>query len=478
MTKHRQITGLPVVRLESLTTMAVFLSIFVVSGCQTRPVNGSASIGDAYYPELGNGGYDVQKYTLILDIDPVANAITATEIINAIATEHLSSINLDFQGLIVDSLRVNDSIAAYQRQSHEMTITPAKPLKSGKPFFVEIKYHGNPEPVETATSLGFVGDVGWFHNKDGAITVFNEPNGGASWFPANDHPRDKATYSFDIRVPQPWVAVAPGTLRETIVENGHTRYLWEMEKPMASYLASISIDQFVLETDRGPNGILIRNYFPPDGSEDMITEAEDIPAMLEYFTSLFGPYPFDEYGVLVVRGPLCRSIMKAEEVQTISMFCPALYTESVIAHELAHQWFGDSVSLESWQDVWLKEGMGTYAAWLWKTRDSGLDGLNEIVKPKLSRYYLMSVGSPDVLNLYSDDVYEGGALVFHALRLEVGDELFFKILQTYLEKYRYGNAGTDEFIAVAEKVSGRDLQAQFEIWLYQARAPEMPALLK
>jgi aminopeptidase N len=470
----------PIARLgdKLFIIIGIYFVVMILARCQAEPVNGSASIGDAYFPELGNGGYDVQKYTLILHVEPVPNELVATQIIEATALERLASFNLDFQGLIIDRVRVNDTEAIYQRQGYELVITPPRILPSGKPFFVEIQYHGKPEPIEMITSPMFVDKVGWFHNDEGAIIVFNEPNGAASWFPVNNHPRDKATYSFDIRVPQPWVAVAPGTLRETVDENGYTHYRWEMEKPMASYLASISIDQFSLETSRGPNGMLIRSYFPPDAPSRYSREAAKLSGMIEYFSSLYGPYPFDEYGILVVRKPLCEPIYRAEEVQTISMFCPQLFEEPIIAHELAHQWFGDSVSLESWQDIWLKEGMGTYAEWLWETQDAGIDDLNAIVKPNLYRFYKMTTGKPDVLDLYSYEVYEGGALVFHALRLEVGDETFFKILQTYLEQYRYGNAGTDEFIAVAEEVSGRDLKAQFDAWLYQAGAPDMPSVSK
>ena len=160
----------------------------------------------------------------------------------------------------------------------------------------------------------------------------------------------------------------------------------------------------------------------------------------------------------------------------MSMFCPDEFVEPLIAHELAHQWFGDSVSLENWQDIWLKEGMATYAQWLWETKDAGLGELNAMAKRKSSRHYFVPPEKPDTAELYNEDVYQGGALVFHALRLKVGDEVFFKILQTYLEQYRDGNAGTDEFIAVAEKVSGQDLKALFDTWLYQAESPDFTGL--
>jgi aminopeptidase N len=478
MTKHWRTQHVPIAKLGEKPTMVFILVILILSGCQPEPVNGSTGIGDAYYPELGNGGYDVQKYTLILDVDPVANALNANEIIDAIAIERLASFNLDFQGLTVDDLSVNDSAATIQRRGHELMITPSRPLTSGKPFTIEIKYHGNPEPGEPVTSPAFIGKVGWFHNSDGSITVQNEPNGAANWFPVNDHPHDKATYRFDIRVPQPWVAVAPGTLRETTNDDDHTRYIWDMDKPMVSYLAAINIDKFVLETAQGPNEIRLRSYFKPGLPDPIKSRSALLPAMIEYFASLFGPYPFEEYGVLVVGDAFCQSNTIGEEVQTMSVFCPDQFIEPLIAHELAHQWIGDSVSLNKWQDLWLKEGLATYAQMLWVTRDGGLDELNAKVKPDLYRHYLMPTGKPDVADLYSTEVYEGGALVFHALRLKVGDEAFFKILQTYLEQYRDSNAGPDEFITVAEKVSRHDLKALFDEWLYKAEAPDIPELTK
>jgi len=200
--------------------------------------------------------------------------------------------------------------------------------------------------------------------------------------------------------------------------------------------------------------------------------------MIEYFSSIFGPYPFDEYGVVIpdANNPFCDAL-GAEEIQTLSIHCPGGATaENIIAHELAHQWFGDSVSLKNWQDIWLKEGMATYAEWLWFTRRSAdVKVMNRVVRIKMAGYVpTMQTGHPNADNLYGDEVYTGGALVFHALRLQVGDEAFFKILRTYLERYRYGNAGTDEFIAVAEEVSGQDLRAAFDNWLLENKLPDIP----
>jgi aminopeptidase N len=159
----------------------------------------------------------------------------------------------------------------------------------------------------------------------------------------------------------------------------------------------------------------------------------------------------------------------------MSTHCPAFSSgqEMIVAHELAHQWFGDSVSTENWQDIWLKEGLATYSEWLWLTRAEGLDGVSRIADLKIRSLNLTApVGQPKPDDLFNSDVvYTGGALVFHALRLRVGDETFFKILQTYADRYRYGNASTDDFIAIAEKISREDLQTFFDAWLYSAELP-------
>ena len=451
--------------------------VFIATGsCQPQPeaVSGAEGIGDPYYPQLGNAGYDVQKYEIIMDVIPESNTVKARTIITAKATQRLSSLNLDFQGLEVDSVKVNRSNATFTHQGVEMTITPEKPISLNRTFTVEVTYHGEPS---TSMSSAIPVQVGWFHSADGSINILTEPDGASTWFPNNNHPRDKALYHFEITVPDPWIVAATGTLQKTVPDDGHTTYIFDLDSPAASYLAAINIDKYTLKKMDGPDGVVIRNYFPDDYPESLQKNFDVLPEMLAYLSSVYGPYPFKEYGVVIAspETELCKS-PTADETQTLSIHCPGeeMATEAVIVHELAHQWFGDSVSLENWKDIWLKEGMATYAQWLWATKGKDLEVVTRVVKVQMIGYFpSSSTGEPPIHELYRAEVYKGGALVFHALRLQVGDEAFFKIIHTYLERYRDSNAGTDEFIALSEEISGQDLNHFFDEWLLDNDLPEL-----
>ena len=344
----------------------------------------------------------------------------------------------------------------------------------GDVFTVTIAYGGTPE---SSPSVGTWWSSGWYHNNDNEVYVSSEVSGAANWYPVNDHPLDKASYSFHITVPKPYVVAANGLLQEE-VDNGDTMtYIWEAAEPMASYVATVNIDEYVIETMQGPDGILIRNYLPPDFPAISKAGINQTADMLAFFSERFGPYPFEVYGIVIFDIP--DDGVVAMETQTLSQHGENEFSlsEYVIAHELAHQWFGDSVSLESWQDIWLKEGAATYAGWLWlENKESGtLDAKVRRVYP-FETFSPNPPGNPSPTNLYTNIVFDRGALTFHALRLRVGDETFFQILRTYTERFRYGNASTADFIAVAEEVSGQELGEFFDAWLYNTRIPAIPEM--
>jgi aminopeptidase N len=319
--------------------------------------------------------------------------------------------------------------------------------------------------------------MGWNH-YEGGVYVASEPAGAHNWFPANDHPCDKATYTFVITAPKPYVVAANGLLRTTTDNGPTTTYVWEVRAPMASYLASVNISDFARVEQQGPNGLLIRNYFPRERASELRDEFEPTAEMIEFFNGIFGPYPFEAYGVVVANTELGYAL----ENQTLSLFGLGIeqageHAHRIVAHELAHQWFGNSVSLKTWKDMWLNEGFASYAEILWQEHKEGkqaVEGQMKLMYDYIAEGNYPPPAEPPPNDLFNPSVYLRGALTLHALRLEVGDDTFFRILRTYADRFKYGNAGTDDFIAVAEEISGRDLKALFDAWLYSRQMPDFP----
>jgi aminopeptidase N len=442
---------------------------------------GAPGVGDSLYPEFGNGGYDVQHYTLDLTVNDVATSdLNGVTTIEATATQNLSSFNLDFIGFEIEDIAVNEQTAEFARDGQELTITPAEPLMSGESFTVEVTYNGSPEQIE---SVALPVPTGWV-TFDGGSFVLSEPDGSANFFPVNDHPMDKASYTFRVTVPEPFEVAANGVLTETIDNGETTTFLFEARDPMASYLATVNIDEFDLETSQVGNGIPIRNYYSTGLSADIRKPFERQGEMLVYFSEIFGPYPFEVYGALVMDTDFGAAL----ETQTMSIFGMDMIdtgnlegTELTVAHELAHQWYGDSVSLADWRDIWLNESFATYAEGLWIEHTEGRAALDEWVKDVYAfvhrnREHFSPPGEPPADDLFNGGVYFWGALGLHALRLEVGDETFFEILKIYYERYKGGNVTTADFIAVTEEISGKELNAFFDSWLHSETVAPIPAL--
>ncbi|MEN8113053.1 MAG: M1 family metallopeptidase [Actinomycetota bacterium] len=434
---------------------------------------GSAGIGDVYYPTLGNGGYDVQHY----DLDVTFGTDGSVEIevaITAMAEQNLDRFNLDFAGWEIEGLTIDGAAAEYVREDAELVVNQVH-IASGTEFEIEIAYRGIPEPVQSR-ALPF--PLGWFSGPEGEQFVVAQPDGAHAWFPSNDHPLDKATFAFEITVPSGFVAAANGELTGTASTARTTAYSWEMDDPMATYLATIVIgNTWEIGNDHPSTdtaGIPIRNVLPPDltdASRDSLAKTGEMMVLLE---EAFGPYPFDEYGIAVVGG-----FEHALENQTLSVFGRAMvdrpYFEYVLVHELAHQWFGNSVSIAQWSDIWLNEGFATFAELLWVEHLYGSaayreEAANRIHVAREAEYG--PPGTPSPSDLFNRTVYQRGAFVLVALRDEVGDDAFFEILRTHAARHTNGNVTTDEFIELAEEISDRDLDRLFDDWLYGKDMPK------
>ncbi|HET7092922.1 MAG TPA: M1 family metallopeptidase, partial [Thermomicrobiales bacterium] len=421
------------------------------------PDVGASGIGDAYYPTMGNGGYDVAHYALDLDLDVAHGAIArATATIDATATQELRSFDLDFTGLEITRLTVDRQDAAYARSGSELIVTPPRPLGRGDAFTVEVAYHGTPD------SSGPILTRGWWAAPGKEIFVAGEPTGSERWFPLNGHPLDKATYTITLTVPHPFDAVANGVLTDTRDHDDATTTVWRMRQPMATYLVTFHVAQMSVLRAVGPDDLPIAHWLPPDPTPSQRDAIARVPEMIGFYESIFGPYPFDSFGGTVVDQRLGWSL----ETQSMVVYDQLAFQESTIAHELAHQWFGDSVSVAAWSDIWLNEGFATYAAALWQEHLEGQRGLDRAIRRMQTlaamdavahRADPVAIGDPGPSNLFSLTVYNRGGLTLHALRLTIGDDAFFRLLRTWTAEHRYGNASIAEFIALAEQVSGRDL---------------------
>ena len=457
-----------------------FCSLSRANLLQSASQPGASGLGDSLYPNFGNGGYDVQSYDLDLNIENVATgALKGSTKIQAQATQNLSSFNLDLIGFKVENITVNGAHAQFSRNGQELTITPAKPLKADEKFTVKVKYSGSPTQLASAAGPP---RAGWVTFKGGSF-VMGQPDGAATYYPVNDHPLDKAAYTFRVTVPDSYQAAANGVLSETAISGNRATYLFKARDPMASYLATVNIaNRFNVVTETGLDGTPIRNYFA-DGISPALLKPFDLqPKMLGFLSGLFGPYPFEVYGSVVVNTGTA-SAGAALETQTLSSFGVDQLgdsgTDQLVVHELSHQWFGNSVSLADWSDIWLNEGFATYAEGLWIEYTQGEAAFKQWVQDQYDDVSknladFVTPGKPAANDLFNSGVYVRGGLSLHALRLELGDDDFFNTLKTYYARFKGGNVKTADFIKVAEAVSQKDLGAFFDRWIYGNSLPVLP----
>ena len=440
---------------------------------------GAPGVGDTYFPGYGNGGYDVRAYDLEVDYDPLTDRLDGEADITARATEDLCSLNLDLVGLHVDRVEVDGRRARWVRFGQELVVTPRRPLRDGRRFEVEVRYGGVPQEFVLP---GTIARTGFMTTPDGA-NVVGEPEVAAAWFPVNDHPLDKASYAFEVTVPDGYEVVANGFLRDVDRSGGSTTWEWEAREPMASYLATIDIGQWDVRRWTTRSGIPV--YDAVDSAiTGQLRAAIDWSLarqgeILDVLSEAFGPYPFATVGGIVDNQD---DLFFALETQTRPVYSKLFWTggqlggDSVVVHELAHQWFGDDLALGRWQDIWLNEGFATYAEWLWAEHEgfgTPRETL-EILHGGISAdnpLWSVVIGDPGVDLLFDNAVYVRGAMTLQALRMKIGSRRFFRLVRTWVARHRYGNAGTRDFISLAEAVSGRQLDGLFRHWLFSRGPP-------
>ena len=646
---------------------------------------GASGAGDSYYPLDGNGGYDVQHYTLDVGYDPPTDTLTGVATITATATQNLSAFDFDLVGLTVRSITVNGRPATWTRDGQELVVVPARGIRRGAEITTVVRYDGVPETL-VDDELGW---LGFFHTRDGEI-IAGEPHGAASWFPANDHPSDKASFTFHVTVPTGLAVLANGALKSKRERGALTSWTWEAREPMATYLATVVTGKYDVNTYRAagvnyrdaidsrlsqlyalpktgsqfaitqiaensykrlartidvpaggatvsfqvnrnaddnagyafveahtvgaddwttlpdlnghtahdggescqawwldwhpflqhyltqrepgmcePSGTTgdwwaatgtSQGYEPwsvdlsayagkqvelsisyasnwgvaehglflddvvvstgagstsfeddgdtldgwtvpgaPEGSagnpNDWVVGTTDLvhtgatvakgslkrePEIIKFLSDNFGKYPFGEAGGIVTTSSEMGFALETQTrpVYGFGFFEDPASGDSVVLHELAHQWFGDSLALRRWKDIWLNEGFASYAEWLWSEHE-GEGTAQELFDftyasyPADDPFWQVLPGDPGATRLFDGAVYDRGALTLHALRLEIGDDAFFNLLRTWTRSRQYSTATTAQFIALAEQISGKQLDDLFTTWLYTPGRPDL-----
>lgn len=412
-----------------------------------------------------------------LDVRLGSNKLIGKAVLQCTALEAATHIVLDLVGLRASKVQLDGrKTAKFSQRAEHLVVTPASALKPGQQFTLDIRYDGNPQPRR-----GLWGEVGWEELTDGVL-VAGQPNGAASWFPCNDHPRSKSSFLISVTTDANYRPVCNGRLMSVSRKSSRETWVYEHSEPMATYLATLQIGRYVLV----PLNPADTHHRVPQFAAVTLEMADAArhglrrqPDMMRTFEDCFGPYPFTEYTSVVTDDDLEIPL----EAQTVSIFGrnhlrDTWEAQRLIAHELSHQWFGNSLTAGSWKDIWLHEGFACYAEWLWSEESRTMT----VAARALAAWKKLDAGPQDLLIgdpgpelMFDDRVYKRGALAVHAVRLAAGDPAFFAFLQHWTTNNRHGSVSTESFIEAADSfIPGFDAASILRPWLYDAVLPSLP----
>lgn len=439
-------------------------------------------VGDRLFPHLGNPGYDVASYDLSFTY-PGNNSkpLTAVTTINAWTTTELDRLNLDFAHGEVQSVEVDGLSAAFTSAGEDLVVTPDGPLPAGSWMRITVRHTSDPVSADDR-------DGGWVRTADG-LAMANQADAAHLVFPCNDHPSDKAMFTIRVTAPDGYTAVANGLPTDVDRAGRATTWTYRTRHPMATELAQVSIGRSTVLRRSGPHGLPVRDVVRTKDRAELEPWLKKTPGQLAWMEGKVGPYPFETYGILMAAADTGFEL----ETQTLSLFekglftepaYPKWYVESIMVHELAHQWFGDSVSPRTWSDLWLNEGHATWYEALYAEEKAGrtLEARMKAAYGASDRW--RAEGGPPAapkppkpgqkISIFRPNVYDGAALVLYALRQEIGRRSFENLERAWVREHRDGTASTADFVHLASEISGRDLGGFLQDWLYGKKTPPMP----
>lgn len=455
-------------------------SVALVAASAPAPV--PLGIGDPLFPHLGNPGYDVAAYDISFTYrGDNTKPLDAVTVIDARATDRLERINLDFSHGKVGSVAVDGEPAKFATADEDLVVTPARPVDDNAPMRITVRHTSDPTDPKK-------GEGGWVRTGDG-LAMANQADAAHRVFPCNDHPADKALFTFRVTAPDGLTAVANGLPTDRGRRAGATTWTYRTGHPMATELAQVGIGRSTVVQRTGPHGLPLRDVVPSKDRKVLEPWLKKTPGQIEWMEDKVGRYPFETYGLLIADAKTGFEL----ETQTLSLFerhlftdsaYPEDYVDSVMVHELAHQWFGNSVSPRAWSDLWLNEG---HATWYEAQYAAEHDG--PTMESRMKAAYRESdswraEGGPpaapeppsasEKISLFRPIVYDGSALVLYALSEEIGAEAFARLERDWVRVHRDSTATTQDFTELASRVSGRDLTDFFQGWLYGKKTPAMP----
>ncbi|MCB7137378.1 M1 family metallopeptidase [Cellulosimicrobium marinum] len=438
---------------------------------------------DPYAPHRGTTDHHVDRYRLDLTYRVRPNRLDGVATLDVVLDADVDVVELDLVHLKAGRVRVDGATARFAHAGGRLRVRLGRTVAAGTALQVEVEYGGRPRPW-----IGPWGDVGWEELTEGSL-VAGQPDGAPTWFPCNDTPAHKAVFEITVTTDAGYTVVANGPLLDVSRRASTRTWRHGPTAPMCTYLATVVVGRFdELDVARrpGPAGLVdalrrtvhqtaLAHAGQRDAvRRDLARHGETMAA----FESMFGPYPFAEgYRVVVTEDELEIPL----EAQGLSIFGAnhldgAGTWDRLVAHELAHQWFGNSVSVARWQDIWLNEGFACYAEWLW-SEAAGRETADAHARAAHDRLAGLSqdlvIADPGPASMFDDRLYKRGALTLHALRLTLGDPAFFDVLRGWTATHRHGSVTTGDLRA-ALRSAGADVDGLLDTWLLDARLPALP----
>ncbi|MGA8847752.1 MAG: M1 family metallopeptidase [Nocardioides sp.] len=461
-----------------LVALAGLLPSSAVAGTEPLPATAGAAtprtpsaggIGDGYWPLDGNRGIDVVHYDIDDTYDFASGRLEGSTKLTVRATESLSDFQLDFL-LPVTSVLVDGVPARFSRPDlHELRITPAVSLTDGARFTVMVEYAGEPG------SLAYAGERNWAADAREVVTM-NEPHMAPWWFPSNDHPTDKARFDITITGPATHRAVANGLLVDRSVDGDRATTHWRARDPMAPYLAFFALGRYQVETgvENGlPWYVAVSQELPADEQRASMRSLERSPAVTAWLSNRLGAYPFESTGGLATSLDLYFALENQTRPTYANGSAQSLPT---IVHELAHQWFGDSVSVRRWRDIWLNEGFATFMESAYAEKHGGASAQSTLLRTYAATrhddsFWLLDLTDPGPSHIFDNAVYVRGGMALQALRHRIGERAFWSTMRSWVSDRRYGNGSVGAFRQLAEQTSDENLARFFRTWLSAPRPP-------